>query len=234
MRLARRGFILGGSSAVLAGCATTVQQPVGVAVVEPAPQAVIAPPPAPRPALTTAQLRPPPLDPRRLVRPDLMQRALAALDVHSYRIPVRDRMYLVDFSKFSGEPRLYEVDLHGGYVQAVRTSHGRGSDPGHSGYAQTFSNTPESYMSSVGAYATGGADWGSQHGPNVRLDGLEYSNNLARERAIIVHGADYASPEFLAREGKLGRSWGCFSVSHTDLPFLRDRMGQGRLLFAYT
>lgn len=182
--------------------------------------------------VSSAQLRPPPLDPRRMVRPDLMQRAIAALDIHSHRIPVRDRMYLVDFRKFSGEPRLYEVDLHGGYVQAVRTCHGRGSDPAHSGYAQQFSNTPESYMSSIGAYVTGGADWGAQHGPNVRLDGLEYSNNLARERAIIVHGADYAGADWLAREGKLGRSYGCFSVAHTDLPFLRDRMGQGRLLFA--
>ena len=233
MRLARRGFILGGGSAVLAGCASTTPQPVAVAVAEPAQQTVIVPPPAPRP-MVAAQLRPPPLDPRRMIRPDMMQRALAALDVHSRRVPVRDRMYVVDFRKFSGEPRLFEVDLYGGYVQAVRTSHGRGSDPAHSGYAQQFSNTPESYMSSVGAYATGGADWGSQHGPNVRLDGLEYSNNLARERAIIVHGADYAGADFLAREGKLGRSWGCFSVSHTDLPFLRDRMGQGRLLFAYT
>ncbi|PWS21368.1 twin-arginine translocation pathway signal, partial [Enterococcus faecium] len=53
-----------------------------------------------------------------------------------------------------------------------------------------------------------------------------------RERAIIVHGADYADPDFLAREGKLGRSYGCFSVAHTDLPALRERMGEGRLLFA--
>ncbi|MNQ67481.1 hypothetical protein D3C85_820070 [compost metagenome] len=87
-------------------------------------------------------------------------------------------------------------------------------------------------MSSIGAYATAGASWGSQQGPNVLLDGLEYSNNRARERAIIIHGADYADPAFLAREGKLGRSYGCFSVSHADLAPLRERMGEGRLLFA--
>lgn len=232
MRLARRGFIMGGS-ALLAGCATTAAEVVAV----PEPVVVAAappPPPPPQPVVVTAQLRPPPLDPRRIVRPELMQRALGALDYHHARIPLRDRMYLVDFRKFSGEPRLYEVDLIGGHVQAVRTSHGRGSDPAHSGFAQNFSNTPESYMSSLGAYSTGGADWGAQHGPNVRLDGLEYSNNLARDRAIIVHGADYAGPEWLAREGKLGRSYGCFSVAHTDLPFLRERMGQGRLLYAMT
>ena len=179
------------------------------------------------------QVSPPPLDPARLVRPELMARAMAALDVHSHKISLRDRMYLVDFQKFSGEARFFEVDLIGGRVTAYRTSHGRGSDPEHSGFARRFSNTPDSHMSSVGAYATAGASWGAQQGPNVLLDGLEYSNSLARDRAIIVHAADYADPEFLAREGKLGRSYGCFSTAHTDLPMLRERMGEGRLLFAY-
>ena len=217
-------MILGGS-AMLAGCATApaaVETPIVIAA---------APPPPPLPRIP--QITPPPLDPQRLVRPELMSRAMAALDVHSHKITLRDRMYLVDFQKFSGEQRLYEVDLIGGRVTAFRTCHGRGSDPQHSGFARTFSNTPESYMSSVGAYATAGAGWGAQQGPNVLLDGLEYSNNMARDRAIIVHGADYADPDFLAREGKLGRSYGCFSTAHTDLPMLRERMGEGRLLFAY-
>ncbi|WP_374039142.1 murein L,D-transpeptidase catalytic domain-containing protein [Brevundimonas staleyi] len=210
---------------MLAGCATApaaVETPIVLAA---------APPPPPLPRIP--QITPPPLDPQRLVRPELMSRAMAALDVHSHKITLRDRMYLVDFQKFSGDQRLYEVDLIGGRVTAFRTCHGRGSDPEHSGFARRFSNTPESYMSSVGAYATAGAGWGSQQGPNVLLDGLEYSNNMARDRAIIVHGADYADPAFLAREGKLGRSYGCFSTAHTDLPMLRERMGEGRLLFAY-
>jgi hypothetical protein len=210
---------------MLAGCATApavVETPIVLAA---------APPPPPLPRIP--QITPPPLDPRRLVRPELMSRAMAALDVHSHRITLRDRMYLVDFQKFSGDARMFEVDLIGGRVTAFRTCHGRGSDPEHSGFARRFSNTPESYMSSVGAYATAGAGWGAQQGPNVLLDGLEYSNNLARDRAIIVHGADYADPDFLAREGKLGRSYGCFSTAHTDLPMLRERMGEGRLLFAY-
>ncbi|MBX9614174.1 MAG: murein L,D-transpeptidase catalytic domain family protein [Caulobacteraceae bacterium] len=222
MRLSRRGLILGGS-AMIAGCASAPK---------PLPM-VIAEIPAPPPLAPIPQVTPPPLDPRRLVRPELMSRAMAALDVHHNRIALRDRMYLVDFEKFSGEERLFEVDLIGGRVTAFRTTHGRGSDPAHSGFARRFSNTPESYMSSVGAFATAGAGWGPQQGPNILLDGLEYSNNLARERAIIVHGADYADPDFLAREGKLGRSYGCFSTAHTDLPMLRERMGEGRLLFAW-
>ena len=232
MRLARRGFILGGA-ALVSGCATAAARPAttlaGVQV-----------PPTPSirlqraPQTITAELNSTRrLDPRGAVRDELMQRAMAALDIHKGRITKRDRMYLVDFKKFSGDERLYEVDLHGGAVTLMRTTHGRGSDPAHTGFAQQFSNTPDSYMSSVGAYATAGASHGAQQGPNVLLDGLEYTNNLARERAIIVHGADYADPAFLAREGKLGRSYGCFSVAHHDLPALRERMGEGRLLFAW-
>ena len=232
MQLARRGFILGGA-ALMSGCATAATRPVittAQAQVPPVPAIQVDRPPE----IITSQLNSTrPLDPRGSVRKDLMDRALAALDIHKDRITQRDRMYLVDFKKFSGDERLYEVDLHGGAVTLMRTTHGRGSDPSHTGFAQQFSNTPDSYMSSVGAYATAGAGYGAQQGPNVLLDGLEYTNNLARERAIIVHGADYADPDFLAREGKLGRSYGCFSVAHHDLPALRERMGEGRLLFAW-
>lgn len=232
MRLSRRGLILGGS-ALLAGCssaASTSQLQLAGAV---APTLPILPE---RTAATHVQVADAgtAIDPHGIVRKDLIERARAAMDVHGHKISKRDRMYLVDFQKFSGEDRFYEVDLEGGWVTAYRTSHGRGSDPAHSGFAQRFSNEQDSHMSSIGAYATAGANWGSQQGPNVLLDGLEYSNSRARERAIIIHGADYADPAFLAREGKLGRSYGCFSVSHADLVPLRERMGDGRLLFAMT
>jgi L,D-transpeptidase catalytic domain len=227
MRLSRRGLILGGS-AMLAGCASaSATAPVTTAALPPVAAPVVVPP------VQTVSVTPPPLDPRGAVPKDLMDRAMAALDIHHRKLPLRDRMYLVDFKKFSGDERLYEVDLIAGEVKVLRTCHGRGSDPDHSGYARRFSNTPDSNMSSIGAYATAGASWGKQQGPNVLLDGLEYTNDKARERAIIVHGADYADPDFLAREGKLGRSYGCFSVAHTDLPELRERMGEGRLLFAW-
>ena len=229
MRLSRRGLILGGS-AMLAGCASaSATAPLTTA----ATVAPVVPPAVVLPTIQTANVEVPPLDPRGHVRKELMERAMTALDTHHRRLPLRDRMYLVDFKKYSGEERLYEVDLIGGEVKVLRTCHGRGSDPSHTGYAQRFSNVRDSNMSSVGAYATAGANWGAQQGPNVLLDGLEYSNNRARERAIIIHGADYADPAFLAREGKLGRSYGCFSVSHADLVPLRERMGEGRLLFAW-
>lgn len=227
MQLSRRSLIFGGT-AMLGGCATASLAPVTTFP----PASLPIPELVPNRVFTTSRISPGPLDPSRIVRPDLMQQALAALDTHHRRLPLRDRMYLVDFRKYSGEPRLYEVDLVRGEVSAFRTSHGRGSDPAHSGFARDFSNTPDSFMSSLGAYATAGASWGNQQGPNVLLDGLDDTNDRARERAIIVHGADYADPDFLAREGRLGRSYGCFSLAHVDLPTLRERMGDGRLLFA--
>ena len=234
MKLSRRGLILGGS-ALLAGCSSAAAQNARVSQVVPLAQPhVVAAQTAPSAQSITAELNSTrPLIAPAQVRPELVQRAMAAMDLHDKRITRRDRMYLVDFQKHSSEERFYEVDLEGGKVTVMRTAHGRGSDPAHSGYARSFSNTPESYMSSVGSFATAGAGMGAQQGPNVLLDGLEYSNDRARERAIIVHGADYADPEFLAREGKLGRSYGCFSVAHGDLPALRERMGEGRLLFAF-
>jgi len=227
MRLSRRGMLLGGMGAALASCAPAqrlveMSDPLAPVAVQPEPL-----------VLSTEPLRAPTLlDPEGLIRRDLRERAVAALDAHAAALGPRDRIYVVDFARHSAEPRLFELDLESGRATAFRTAHGVGSDPAHVGVPQAFSNIPDSLASSVGAYRTGGAGWGSKHGPNVLLDGLDPTNDAARARAIIVHAADYCEPEFVAREGKLGRSFGCFATSFADLPFLRERMGEGRLLYA--
>jgi len=184
------------------------------------------------PATPVQRTAAPPLDPRGLVPRDLREQALAALDRHAWSIPNRDRIYIVNFTQHSAEPRLYELDVISGEARMFHTAHGVGSDPFHSGYAHGFSNIVDSNASSLGVYRTSGMGWGVRHGQNVLLDGLEDTNNAARERAIIVHAADYCEPEWLAREGKLGRSFGCFATSFATLDFLRPRMDEGRLLYA--
>lgn len=221
MKFSRRSMILGGS-AILAGYASAPHSPI------PSAQAAELLPELP----PVKEALEPVWDPQGLIRPELLERARAAMDTHSRAITQRDRLYIVDFQKFSAEPRLFEVDIATGETHAFLTTHGRGSDPRHSGYAQQFSNRQDSHMSSVGAYATGGASWGRQHGPNVLLDGLEPTNDRARQRAIIVHSADYAEKSIIRSQGKLGRSYGCFACSHADLQTLRQRMGKGRLLLA--
>lgn len=234
-RLSRRGLIVG-LAALTASCASSTPKTGLVA------QSALAPiPVTPRPltappaavAVTAAPVTlGPVLDPDYLIRRPLMHAALDALKRHGDRVERQDRIYIVDFQAHSSTPRLYRLDLVSGKATAFRTAHGRGSDPAHTGYAQRFSNTPSSYASSVGAYLTAGPGMGAKHGPNVLLDGLEPTNSEARDRAIIVHAADYCEPAYVARHGKLGRSYGCFSLSNADLRTLRPDMDAGRLLFA--
>lgn len=225
-RLSRRGLVVG-LAALTASCASGSKRVAPVVAQGPAPLTVATQPLAVPPPIAKVTL-----DPQGLIRKPLLDSALAALEKHGDRIPMRDQIYLVDFQQHSSKPRLFRLDLASGEAAAFRTAHGKGSDPSHSGFAQRFSNVMDSNASSVGAYVTAGPGMGAKHGPNVLLDGLEPTNNEARDRAIIVHAADYCEPAFLAREGKLGRSYGCFSVSFDDLRTLRPMMGEGRLLFA--
>ncbi|MDP1736632.1 MAG: murein L,D-transpeptidase catalytic domain family protein [Caulobacter sp.] len=225
-RLSRRGLIVG-LAALTASCATSSPKTSLLAM------ATTPPPPPVAPPLTVPPVAlGPSLDPKGLIRRPLMHAALDALKRHKDRVPHEDRIYIVDFQQHSSRPRLFRLDLVTGEATAFRTAHGRGSDPSHTGFAQRFSNTPNSNASSVGAYVTAGASAGAKHGPNVLLDGLELTNSQARDRAIIVHAADYCEPAYVAQHGKLGRSYGCFSLSRTDLVALRPEMDAGRLLFA--
>lgn len=153
------------------------------------------------------------------------------LDRLGPQIAKRDRVGIVDFSRPSGEPRLFLVDLQRNTVAAYRVTHGKGSDPAHTGRLQSFSSTNGSEATSRGAFLTAEAYVG-QHGRAMRLDGLDPDNRTARARAIVVHSAAYAEPTVVAAQGRMGRSQGCFAVSSADLTPVMDFLGQGRLLFA--
>lgn len=161
----------------------------------------------------------------------LTERAFAALDIHAERITQRDRLAIVDFSLPSSSPRLLLIDREAGKRQLIRVAHGRGSDPGHSGWLQSFSNAPGSYASSRGVYVTGNTYTG-KHGVSRRLIGLERSNDNAEARAIVIHGAWYCDDDVLGKTGKLGRSEGCFAVSEAAIAPLLDWLGPDRLLYA--
>lgn len=167
-----------------------------------------------------------------LAMPRLFPRAMAALDAHSGTITHRDRIGIVDFSQASREPRLHLVDLAAGSFDSLLVSHGKGSDPGRSGWLQRFSNVPDSEASSRGAYLTG-AEYVGKHGRSRRLAGLDPDNNLAEPRAIVMHGADYVSEAMAADQGLIGRSQGCFAVAQDAIGDVLQWLGEGRLLFAW-
>jgi hypothetical protein len=147
------------------------------------------------------------------------------------RVAHRDIVGVADFSRPSSDGRLHLVDMASGQVTSLLVAHGRGSDPAHTGWLSRFSNTPGSDCTSEGAYLTG-ADYVGEHGPSMRLIGLDPSNDNAEPRAIVVHSAAYVGPEILQAHGVLGRSNGCFAVSQADLPQVLRRLPTGSLLVA--
>lgn len=79
-------------------------------------------------------------------------------------------------------------------------------------FAKNFSNKVNSHQSSLGFYVTGETYYG-KNGLSLFIDGMEKGfNSKARERYVVIHGADYAEPEFINRYGRLGRSYGCPAV----------------------
>ena len=138
---------------------------------------------------------------------------------------------IIDFSLPSTEKRLWIIDPTNQLILLnTVVSHGRNSG---NLMASKFSNKPESYQSSLGFYKTAETYQG-KHGYSLRLDGLEQGfNDQARNRAIVIHGADYAREEFAKNTGRLGRSLGCpalpTEISSKAIDFIKD----GSLLFIY-
>jgi hypothetical protein len=114
---------------------------------------------------------------------------------------------LIDFSMSSNTKRLWVIDLEKNIVLfQTLVAHGRNTGEE---FAKDFSNQAESFKSSVGFYATGEI-YNGKHGMSLKLDGLEKGlNDKARERAVVIHGADYVSESFIKQNKRLGRSQGC-------------------------
>ena len=162
---------------------------------------------------------------------ELLRRALAALDRHGAKIPQRDLMAVVDFSQPSRLQRFHLFETATGRVSSHLVAHGRGSDPGHTGWLERFSNENGSNASCAGAFRTDDYYVGA-HGRSLRLTGLDTSNSNAQARGIVVHGAWYVSPEMARTHGVLGRSEGCFAFSTDSLKEVMERLGPGHMIYA--
>lgn len=117
---------------------------------------------------------------------------------------------LVDFSLSSNFKRMWVIDLEKNIILfQTLVAHGRNTGEE---FAKVFSNKAESYQSSIGFYATA-ETYNGKHGMSLKLDGLEKGlNDKARERAVVMHGADYVSETFIKQNKRLGRSQGCPAV----------------------
>ncbi|MDX5345726.1 MAG: murein L,D-transpeptidase catalytic domain family protein [Hymenobacteraceae bacterium] len=141
---------------------------------------------------------------------DVFEKALTGyynLKRNNYLNSEKELLTIIDFSKKSTEKRLWIVDLKAQKIlYNTLVAHGRNTGEN---IARNFSNLPNSYMSSIGFYVTNETYFG-KHGLSLKLDGMdpEYNSN-ARDRAIVMHGADYATKAFIRQTGRLGRSLGC-------------------------
>jgi hypothetical protein len=167
----------------------------------------------------------------RTVNPRLVAAARASFDQHRRSVRHTDVVGIVDFSKVSREPRYYLLDTNSGRVSEHHVSHGRGSDPAHTGFVQRFSNRPGSLATSEGGYVTSEYYTG-KYGASMRVRGLDWSNSNAEARAIVIHPAWYAEPSHLAVHGILGRSEGCFAMSRASLSETLDRLSPGHFPYA--
>lgn len=170
------------------------------------------------------------LDPDGLIRPELLERALTAMETHAHEGASTGKLVVVDYSQHSSKKRLHVIDLATGAVSAYRAAHGMGTDKDHDGYLDSFSSLPGSQASSEGTFRFA-EEYVGKHGRSFRLDGLDDTNRTSRERAIVVHAADYAEPAFLAQHGKLGRSNGCIVFSKDDLARFTEEVPEGTLIF---
>ena len=136
---------------------------------------------------------------------------------------------IADFDLSSKKKRFWIVDLDQEKL-LINTWVAHGTYSGGD-KATDFSNTRESQKSSIGFYVTGESYYG-KHGLSLRLDGMDEGfNSNARERAIVVHGADYVSQHTIDVLGRLGRSQGCPAVPQELASTVVQTMGGRTVLF---
>ena len=164
---------------------------------------------------------------------NVLSLALSATEMAAERglVKRRDVLTVIDYSLPSSQPRLFVFNLASRKLLFCElVAHGRNSGGDHASY---FSNDPGSLATSLGLFVTADAYVGG-NGYSLRLKGLEEGiNDMAWDRAIVMHGASYVSREAIRVLGRLGRSWGCPAVRAEVAHRIIDTVRGGSVIFAY-
>ncbi|WP_413110411.1 murein L,D-transpeptidase catalytic domain family protein [Thaumasiovibrio sp. DFM-14] len=138
---------------------------------------------------------------------------------------------IIDYTKSSTEKRFFVIDMKEiSVLFNTYVAHGKNSG---SEFATRFSNTVNSKKTSLGVFITSSTYNGS-NGYSLRLDGLSPGqNDNARDRYIVIHGANYAEESFIQQNGQLGRSWGCPAVPMTLARNIIDTIKNGSVVYAH-
>ncbi|MFP4024163.1 MAG: murein L,D-transpeptidase catalytic domain family protein [Thiohalospira sp.] len=138
---------------------------------------------------------------------------------------------IIDYSLPSTQKRLYILDVKNQKL-LKKTLVAHGMNTGNL-QAEFFSNKPESLKSSLGLYITQETYYG-KHGFSLRIKGVSKGlNDNAEERAIVIHGADYVSYDFIENFGRIGRSYGCPALPVDETDEIIDLIKNGSCLYIY-
>ncbi len=167
------------------------------------------------------------------LRPNVLKLALNARERASQRGLIRrhDLLTVIDYSLPSSQPRLFVFDLaRQKLLFRELVAHGKNSG---GDTATFFSNDSGSEASSIGLFVTADTYFGG-NGLSLRLKGLESGfNDMAWDRAIVMHGAYYVSRQAIKLFGRLGRSWGCPAVRQEVASKIIKTLRGGTPIFAY-
>lgn len=150
---------------------------------------------------------------------------------HEGKLNNKKLVSIIDFTKSSTEKRFYTLDLEKLEVKFHEyVAHGKNTGENS---ARAFSNVVHSNQSSMGFYITGETYVGSK-GYSLKLDGQDkgYNDNM-RERAVVMHEADYVSEAWIKKYGRLGRSQGCPALRKEISKKVIDTIKNHTLIFAY-
>ncbi len=144
----------------------------------------------------------------------------------------KDVLTICDFNLSSNKKRMWILDMANKKVLLhTYVAHGQGSG---GEYARRFTNIHDSHTSSQGFYTTGSIYYG-KNGRSIKLHGQDGSfNSNAFSRAIVLHGADYVSENFIRQNGRLGRSYGCPAVERRLTNQVIDYINGSSALFIYS
>jgi len=232
---------LAGVGLVLAGC----QQPAQLVAARPA-----AAPPTPAPPPDSLRLTPVPpvagvpdtlhrvvaqlyqaLGPAAAdLRPEVLEQACVGyLTLHpTGRIERASVLAVADMDLPNTTERLWVIDLQNAKVlHRSLVAHGQGSGRLR---ARRFSNVESSACTSLGFYRTSGT-YDGIHGYSCRLQGYDKDENTnVFDRYIVLHAADYASPDYVRQHGHLGYSQGCPALPPTQYKAIISTLRTGSML----
>lgn len=162
----------------------------------------------------------------------VLAKAVSAMEcATNHGMSPAQRLAVIDFSRPSSVPRLWIFDLERRkLLHEELVAHGQNSGEDQ---ATSFSNIVGSNQSSLGLFRTSESYIG-RHGYSLRMDGLEPGvNDNARDRAIVIHAADYVDPSWIDRQGRIGRSQGCPAVRPQVAQKVVDSLKDGQFMFSY-